>query len=70
MSESHYIGLDVSARTVNLCVVDHNRRVAHERKLSSDPEEIVQHILVTAVSDRSRRSRSRDAVAAHLWTTG
>ena len=28
MSESHYIGLDVSARTVNLCVVDHNGRTA------------------------------------------
>ena len=35
MSQSHYIGLDVSARTVNLCVVDQDGRVAHERKLSS-----------------------------------
>jgi hypothetical protein len=26
MSENHYIGLDVSARTVNLCVVDPQRR--------------------------------------------
>lgn len=45
MSHSHYIGLDVSARSVNLCVVDHDGRVVHERKLSSAPEEIAQHIL-------------------------
>ena len=45
ISQSHYIGLDVSARTVNLCVVDQDGRVAHERKLTSDPEEIAQHIL-------------------------
>ncbi|WP_334147099.1 IS110 family transposase [Hyphomicrobium sp.] len=45
MSQSHYIGLDVSARTVNLCVVDHDGRVVHERKLSSNPDEIAQHIV-------------------------
>lgn len=45
MSQNHYIGLDVSARTVNLCVVDHDGHVVHERKLSSEPEEIAQHIL-------------------------
>lgn len=45
MSQSHYIGLDVSARSVSLCAVDSDARVIHERKLSSDPEEIAQHIL-------------------------
>ncbi len=45
MSQSHYMGLDVSARSVNLCVVDIEGRVVHERKLSSDPAEIAQHIL-------------------------
>jgi len=45
MSQSHYIGLDVSTRTVNLCVIDHDGRVVHERKISSDPDEIAQHIL-------------------------
>ncbi len=45
MSQSHYLGLDVSARTINLCAVDSDGRIAHERKLSSDPEEIAQHIL-------------------------
>lgn len=44
MSQNHYIGLDVSARTVNLCAVDHDGHVVHERKLSSDPEKIAQHI--------------------------
>ncbi|MFN7176642.1 MAG: transposase [Thermaurantiacus sp.] len=46
MPHNHYIGLDVSARSVNLCVVDSDARVVHERKLSSDPEEIAQHILM------------------------
>ncbi|CAA0102998.1 MULTISPECIES: IS110 family transposase [Alphaproteobacteria] len=45
MSQSYYIGLDVSARTINLCVVNADGQVAHERKLSSNPEEIAQHIL-------------------------
>ncbi|MBB4020084.1 transposase [Chelatococcus caeni] len=45
MTENHYIGLDVSARTVNLCVVDHSGQVVHEAKLTSEPEEIAQHIL-------------------------
>lgn len=33
MTAKHYVGLDVSARSVNLCVVDDEGRVAHERKL-------------------------------------
>lgn len=45
MYQSHYVGLDVSARAINLCVVAYDGYVAHERKLSSDPEEIAQHIL-------------------------
>ena len=45
MTQSHFIGLDVSARSVNICVVDNDGQVAHERKLSSDPDEIAQHIL-------------------------
>ncbi|MFC3726475.1 IS110 family RNA-guided transposase [Neoaquamicrobium sediminum] len=45
MSQDHYIGLDVSARSVNLCAVDHEGRVVHEAKLTSEPEEVARHIL-------------------------
>ncbi|MDH1094398.1 IS110 family transposase [Rhizobium pusense] len=44
MIEKHYVGLDVSARSVNLCVIDGDGRVAHERKMSVDPEAIAAHL--------------------------
>ena len=45
MTAKHYVGLDVSARSVNLCVVDDEGRVAHERKLNVDPDAISAHLL-------------------------
>lgn len=45
MSEKHYVGLDISARSVSICVVNSDGTIVHERKLSSDPEDIAQHIL-------------------------
>ena len=45
MTAKHYVGLDVSARSVNLCVVDDEGRVAHERKLNVDPGAISAHLL-------------------------
>lgn len=45
MIEKHYVGLDVSARSVNLCVVDGDGRIAHERKMGVDPEAISAHLL-------------------------
>jgi len=45
MVAKHFIGLDVSARSVNVCVVDADSRVVHERKMGVDPEEIASHIL-------------------------
>lgn len=45
MTAKHYVGLDVSTRSVNLCVVDDEGRVAHERKLNVDPDAISAHLL-------------------------
>lgn len=45
MPEDHFIGLDVSARSVNLCAVDGDGKVVHEAKLSSQPDDIARHVL-------------------------
>ncbi|RAI36645.1 IS110 family transposase [Rhodoplanes serenus] len=45
MTEIYYAGLDVSARSVNLCVVDEDGRVTHERKLGIEPEAISAHLV-------------------------
>lgn len=45
MSQDHFVGLDVSARSVNICVVGNDGHVVHESKLSSNPRDIAQHIL-------------------------
>lgn len=45
MPEDHFIGLDVPARSVNLCAVDRDGKVVHEAKLSSNPDDIARHVL-------------------------
>lgn len=45
MPEDHFIGLDVSARSVNLCAVDRDGKVVHEAKLASNPDDIARHVL-------------------------
>lgn len=44
MINKHFVGLDVSARSVNLCVVDADGSVVHERKMIVDPDAIALHI--------------------------
>ena len=44
MHQKHFIGLDVSARSVNLCVVDAAGHIIHECKLTGGPEQIAAHI--------------------------
>lgn len=44
MTIKDYVGLDVSARSASLCVVDADSRVVHERKMSVDPQAIATHI--------------------------
>ena len=45
MTIKHYVGLDVSARSVSLCVIDSDAHVVHERKMNVDPQAIAAHIL-------------------------
>ena len=45
----HFVGLDASARSVNICIVDANGQVVHERKMGVDPEAIATHILGLAL---------------------
>ena len=45
MTIKHYVGLDVSARSASLCVIDADSRVVHERKMSVDPQVIATHIV-------------------------
>jgi transposase len=45
----HFVGLDASARSVNICIVDSNGQVVHERKMGVDPEAIATHIFNLAL---------------------
>lgn len=37
----HYVGVDVSLETVNVCVVDDDRAVCIERKVEAESEAII-----------------------------
>ena len=41
---TYYAGLDVSLRTVNLCVIDEQGEIKAETKLSSEVEDIVSYL--------------------------
>jgi transposase len=41
---TYYAGIDVSLRSVNICVVDDDGEVVAETKLSSDVQEIIAHL--------------------------
>jgi transposase len=43
MVHKHFVGLDVSARSVSVCVVSTDGSVVHESKLGVDPAEIATH---------------------------
>jgi transposase len=45
MTTKHYVALDVSARSVSLCVIDADGRIVHERKISVDPQALAAPIL-------------------------
>jgi transposase len=40
----HYVGLDVSARSINVCVIDTDGCVANERKMGVDPEAVATYL--------------------------
>jgi transposase len=37
---NHYVGLDVSLKTVSICIVDEKGKVVKEQKMASTPEGI------------------------------
>lgn len=49
MIDKHFVGLDVSARSVNVCIVSASGDVLHECKLGADSKHIVEHILAVGV---------------------
>ena len=62
----HFVGLDVSARSVSLCVVDAESRVVHERKMSVDPDAIAAHIQNLAL-DIERIGLEAGMLSQHLY---
>ncbi len=44
---SHHIGLDVSLKTVSICIIDKEGKVAHETCVATDPQVIVEAITQT-----------------------
>lgn len=66
MTTKHYVGLDVSARSVSLCVIDSDGRVLHERKMSVDPQAIAEHILGLEL-DIARVGLEAGMLSQHLY---
>lgn len=44
---SHHIGLDVSLKTVSICIIDKDGKIAHETCVATDPQLIVEAITQT-----------------------
>ena len=47
---SHHIGLDVSLKTVSICIIDKDGKIAHETCVATDPQAIVEAITQTNLS--------------------
>ena len=62
----HFVGLDVSARSVSFCVVDDESHVVHERKMSTDPDIIAVHIQRLAL-DIERMGLEAGMLSQHLY---
>ena len=41
----HYIGLDVSLKTTQICIIDENGRIVKEKTAKTDPEDIYAAII-------------------------
>ena len=41
---TYYVGLDVSLRSVNICVIDKQGEIVTESKVDSEPEDIVAQL--------------------------
>lgn len=42
---TYYVGLDVSLRSVNICVIDDQGEIIAESKVDSEPEDIVAKLV-------------------------
>lgn len=49
MKNKNFVGLDVSARSLSICIVNADGHVVHERKLGVDPKEVAAHISATGI---------------------
>lgn len=47
---SHYIGLDVSLKTVSICIIDKEAKIVHEVCVTTDPQVIVKAITETGLA--------------------
>jgi transposase len=64
--EKHFAGLDVSARSVNLCIVNADGQVVHERKMKVDPDAIAAHVLGLAL-DIERIGLEAGMLSQHIY---
>jgi transposase len=67
MTRKFYVGLDVSARSVNLCVIDGDGRVTSERKIGVDPQAIAEHLLGLQL-DIERIGLEAGMLSQHLYS--
>jgi transposase len=66
MTTKHYVALDVSARSVSLCVIDADGRIVHERKISVDPQALAAPILSLGL-DIVRIGLEAGMLSQHLY---
>jgi hypothetical protein len=66
---THYAALDVSLRTVNICVIDEQGDIQAEAKLASEVEDIVSYLRTLDIEIASVGRRNADAIS-DLWAAG
>jgi transposase len=66
MTTKHYVALDVSARSVSLCVIDADGRIVHERKISVDPQALAAPVLSLGL-DIVRIGLEAGMLSQHLY---
>jgi hypothetical protein len=65
----HYVGLDVSARSINVCVIDTDGRVANERKMGVDPEAVATYLRGLDLCI-GRIGLEAGMLSQHIWRLG
>jgi len=62
---THFVGLDVSVKETSVCVVDEAGKVVCERKVPTEPDDIV--VLLTSVVDDMCGSGSKPGRCRSGW---